>query len=118
MSEDMTMRPIIVFLSTYTFFFLLHIVFAAKDLNLLFQIVAVVLVAMTFFCGPVLWMIGNNMKRTDFESSKIGYLLSLPLTIGIAYAYTDMEFQFVETVLALSLTTLTHWSWFQLMKAK
>ena len=118
MSEDMTMRPIIVFLSTYTFFFLLHIVFAAKDLNLLFQIVAVVLVAMTFFCGPVLWMIGNNMKRIDFESSKIGYLLSLPLTIGIAYAYTDMEFQFVETVLALSLTTLTHWSWFQLMKAK
>ncbi len=118
MREVSAMRSVIVFSSMYALLFLLHIVFAANDFDLLFRIVAIVLVIMTFFCGPVLWFIGNGDESTFAAIIKTGFFISIPLAVGIAYAFTDMEFKFVGTSIALLLTTLTHSGWFLLMKAK
>ena len=110
----MGMRALIVFFSAYSLLFALHIVFAANDFNLLFRLVAFLLVAMTFFCAPLLWFIDSSMN----QSNRIGYVASIPLSIGIAYAYTGMNFQIDATILALLLTSLTHGGWWLLMKGK
>ena len=52
------------------------------------------------------------------KSTTTGYVVSLPLAVGIAYAYTGMEFQIVASVGALLLTTLTHGGWFLFVKEK
>ena len=108
------MKAIVVFSSTYVLLFVLHILFAANDLEHLFRIVAVLLVAMTFFCAPFLWLIDSTMK----QSLRIGYIASIPLSIGIAYAYTNMEFQSSATFFAIIATSLTHGAWWLFMKGK
>ena len=108
------MKGILVFSSTYSLLFVLHIIFAANDLDVLFRLVAVLLVAMTFFCAPLLWLIDSNMKH----SLRIGYGASVPLSIGIAYAFTNMDFQLGATLIALIVTSMTHCAWWLLMKGK
>ena len=108
------MKAIIVFSSTYALLFVLHILFAANDLDDLFRVVAVLLVAMTFFCAPILWLIDSTMK----QSLRIGYIASIPLSIGIAYAYTDMQFQLDATFFAIIATSVTHGAWWLFMKGK
>ena len=108
------MKAIFVFSSTYVLLFVLHIVFAANDLEHLFRIVAILLVAMTFFCAPFLWLIDSTMK----QSLPIGYITSVPLSIGIAYAYTDMEFKLGATFLAVIATSVTHGAWWLFMREK
>ncbi|CAI8399855.1 MAG: Uncharacterised protein [Candidatus Poseidoniaceae archaeon] len=108
------MKAILVFSSAYVLLFVLHIVFAANDLENLFHIVAVLLAAMTFFCAPFLWLIDSTMK----QSLQIGYIVSIPLSIGIAYAYTNMEFQLGAMSLAIIATSVTHGAWWFFMKGK
>jgi len=108
------MKAILVFSSTYILLFVLYIVFAANDLDGLFRIVAILLVAMTFFCAPILWLIDSTTK----QSVPIGYITSIPLSIGIAYAYTNMEFQLGATFLAVIATSVTHGAWWLFMKGK
>ena len=108
------MKAILVFSSTYALLFVLHILFAANDLDDLFRVVAVLLVAMTFFCAPILWLIDSTMKR----SLRIGYIASIPLSVGIAYAYTDMQFQLDATFFAIIATSVTHGAWWLFMKGK
>ena len=108
------MRTLGVYAGLYIGLFVLHIVFAANDLDILFQIVAFILVAMTFLCGPALWSIHSILDSHQMNSAVYGYLVSLPLSIGIAYAYTDMHLEVGASLIALSLTSLTHGVWFYL----
>ena len=108
------MRALGIYAGLYLGLFVLHIVFAANDLDLLFQIVAFILVAMTFLCGPALWSIHSILDSHQMNSAVYGYLVSLPLSIGIAYAYTNMHFEVRASLIALSLTSLTHGVWFNL----
>ena len=108
------MKAILVFSSTYALLFVLHILFAANDLDDLFRVVAVLLAAMTFFCAPILWLIDSTMK----QSLRIGYIASIPLSVGIAYAYTDMQFQLDATFFAIIATSVTHGAWWLFMKGK
>ena len=108
------MRALGIYAGLYLGLFVLHIVFAANDLDILFQIVAFILVAMTFLCGPALWSIQSILDSHQMNSAVYGYLVSLPLSIGIAYAYTDMHFEVQASLFALSLTSLTHGVWFYL----
>ena len=108
------MRALGIFAGLYVGLFVLHIVFAANDLDTLFRIVAFILVAMTFLCGPALWSINSILDSHQMNSAVYGYLISLPLSVGIAYAYTDMHFEVGASLIALSLTSLTHGVWFYL----
>ena len=108
------MKGILVFSSTYSLLFVLHIIFAANDFDVLFRLVALLLVAMTFFCAPLLYALDSSM----IHSERIGFSMSVPLSVGIAYAYTGMEFQFDATLLAIFTTTLTHTAWWMFGKGK
>ena len=108
------MRALGIYAGLYLGLFVLHVVFAANDLDILFRIVAFILVAMTFLCGPALWSIHSILDSHQMNSAVYGYLVSLPLSIGIAYAYTDMHFEVGASLIALSLTSLTHGVWFYL----
>ena len=108
------MRALGIYAGLYLGLFVLHIVFAANDIDILFQIVAFILVAMTFLCGPALWSIHSILDSHQMNSAVYGYLVSLPLSIGIAYAYTDMHLEVGASLIALSLTSLTHGVWFYL----
>ena len=77
----MTMKAILVFSSVYSLLFVLHIVFAANDLDLLFRFVALLLVAMSFFCAPLLWLIDSSMNHSE----RIGYIVSIPLSLSLIH---------------------------------
>ena len=46
-------RGLTIYAMLFTLLFVLHIIFAANDQNVLFQIVAVAITAMSFFCGLI-----------------------------------------------------------------
>ncbi len=109
------MRSVVVFAGAYLGLFLLHIVFAAQHLDLLFALVALLLVGLTFLCGPVLLAIerlsNEHTPGTEVDSNRLfttGFLLSLPLSSGIAYASTEMVVEPRAMVMALLITTTTH----------
>lgn len=113
--EGVPVRSVLVFTGGYLGLFLLHIVFAAQDLDLLFAAVALLLVGLTFLCGPVLLAIErlNNERTagTEVETNHLfttGFLLSLPLSLGIAYAYAEMVVEPKAMGAALLITTATH----------
>ena len=108
------MRALGIYAGLYLGLFVLHIVFAANDLDILFQIVAFILVAITFLCGPALCLIESVFDFEQIDSTVYGYVISLPLSVGIAYAYMDMHFEVGASLIALSLTSLTHGVWFYL----
>ena len=112
------MRALGIYAGLYITLFVLHIVFAANNLDILFQVVAFILVAMTFLCGPALWSINSILDSQQINSAVYGYAISLPLSVGIAYAYTDMDFDVGASLIALSLTSLTHGVWFFSLRAK
>ncbi len=112
------MRALGIYAGLYITLFVLHIVFAANNLDILFQVIAFILVAMTFLCGPALWSINSILDSQQINSAVYGYAISLPLSVGIAYAYTDMDFEVGASLIALSLTSLTHGVWFFSLRAK
>ena len=112
------MRTFGIYASLYIGLFVLHIVFAANDLDILFQIVAFILVSMTFLCGPALWSMNSIFDSQQINSVVYGFLISLPLSVGIAYAYTDMHFELGASLIALTLTSLTHGIWSFFFRAK
>jgi len=112
------MRPLLVFSGSYVILFVLHILFAANDLDVLFRIVAMMLVCMTFLCGPLLWFLDRGTTSASLYNSKLGYAVSLPLSLGIAYAFTGMEFALNASFIALLLTSCTHGGWFLFLKGK
>ena len=101
------------FCLVYATGFVLHIVFAMYDLWILFNIDAFLLAVMTYFCGPLL--IAKDATMKNFQQ---GYLLSLPLAAGIAYAYTDMTFVPKATLLSLAITTMIHGCWYRFVLLK
>ena len=105
------MKALFIFSSAFFVLFGLHIAFAANDLDVMFQIVAAMLVALTFFCGHVLDFIGRRLDDPFSGQYRLGYILSLPLSAGIAYAYAGMEFRLELILVATALTTLTHGAW-------
>ena len=113
------MRTVLIFLSIYVTGFILHIFFAMFNLDFLFMLDALLLVLMAFFCAPFLSIIHTYTSTSEIHGitkrkafNPAGFFLSLPLCVGIAYAYTDMKFEFYSTLYAVLLTSLTHVCWF------
>lgn len=105
------------FLLAYGVGFILHIVFAMYNMTLLFKIDAAFVTLMTFFCGPILvWLNGKKSTLTDANRlSLLGYFMSIPLSIGIAYAYTDMVFEWQASFSSIILASIIHGVWFQIL---
>ena len=102
-------RGIIISASVYIVLFVGHIFAAANDYDLLFSLIAIAITLHTIFCGLVI-IILSRLKSIEekFFANKIGYVISIPLTIGLSRAYSGMEIN--NTVFAwLLLVLITHY---------
>ena len=73
----------------YSSLFVMHIIFAANDLILLFQIVAILITILTLLTGVMFCIISNTTEKNIDISS--GFLISIILSTGLGWAYGDME---------------------------
>ena len=102
-------RGIIISASVYIVLFVGHIFAAANDFDLLFSLIAIAITLHTIFCGLTI-IILSRLKSTEekFFANKIGYVISIPLTIGLSRAYSGMEIN--NTVFAwLLLVLISHY---------
>jgi hypothetical protein len=118
LSIEMHGKSALLFLLAYGVGFVLHIVFAVYNLDLLFKLDAWMVTLMTFLCGPILvWLNRSHAPSLTHarQLSLLGYFMSLPLSVGIAYAYTDMVFEWQASIVAFVLTSIIHGIWFQFL---
>ncbi len=80
----------IYFCILFSILFVLHIVFAANDNDLMFRSVAVIITIMIFLCGPICVYFESSKERYKF-SFMLGMTLSWLLSIGLGWAYNDMS---------------------------
>ena len=102
-------RGIIISGSVYLALFVGHIFAAANDYDLLFSLIAIAITLQTIFCGLVI-ILQSKFESTEDKlfANKIGYIISIPLTIGLSRAYSGMEIN--NTVFAwLLLVLIAHY---------
>ena len=79
----------IAYAALFSLSFILHIVFAAKDYDIGFQIIASLITFMTFFVGSLIIYFGRiNSQRV--KVNRFGALISIFLACGLGWAYAGM----------------------------
>ena len=84
------LQSIFIYGAIFSLLFVLHIVFAANDLDFLFRLVAIMLSGMIFFCGPCMVFLEKSKVRYSLVYN-IGIIVSCPLSIGLGWAYGGMS---------------------------
>ena len=103
--------------SLFALLFLLHIVTAANDYANAFRVVALLITAQVLLCGySIQFFSGLKETKAKHQMNKIGFLISIPLSIGLARAYAGMEFDFTIVYWILA-TTIFHMSRQYLIKS-
>ena len=93
----------------YTSLFVAHIVAAANGMTLLFRAIAVSITLMTFLMGPLVCFLSQCADDLNNLAYQIGFSASVPLSVGLAYAYADQTFDAAYSIGFLTATVLTHW---------
>ena len=93
----------------YASLFVGHILAAANGLTLLFRAIAFSITLMTFFMGPIVWFLSQRGDDSNNLAYQIGFWASVPLSVGLAYAYADQTFDATYSIGFLAATVLTHW---------
>jgi len=84
----------------FAVFFGLHIVFASLDLELAFRLIALLITGQILLFGPVSVLLeGSSSRLQRRTTNQIGALLSLPLCVGLAWAYAGMAWSWPLVVL-------------------
>ncbi len=99
-------RTLVIYSTIFMLLFVLHIVFAANDYHLLFRVVALLITVMTFFSGPICMFIEPIQERYKMIYVQ-GLLISIPLSIGLGWAYSDMSVG-LEMILFPLITIIIH----------
>ena len=110
MARDASVAKTVVFAAVvYILLFVAHILAAANDWALLFRVIATSLTCMTFLLGWCLaWMLKNKNLEMRRRGHSIGSWISIPLAIGLAYAYAEQSFDITLSVAFVALTLTTH----------
>ena len=110
MARDASVAKAVVFAAVvYTILFAAHIVAAANDWTWLFRVIATSLTCMTFLLGGCLaWMLKNENLEMRKRGHSIGAWISIPLAIGLAYAYAEQSFDITLSAAFVSLTLMSH----------
>ena len=110
MARDAAVARAVVFAAVlYAILFATHIVAASKDWALLFRVIATSLTCMTFLLGwGLAWMLNNENLEMRKRGHSIGAWISIPLAIGLAYAYADQSFDIALSAAFVTLTLATH----------
>jgi peptidoglycan/LPS O-acetylase OafA/YrhL len=110
MASDASVAKAVVFAAVvYTILFAAHIVAAANDWTWLFRVIATSLTCMTFLLGGCLaWMLKNENLEMRKRGHSIGAWISIPLAIGLAYAYAEQSFDITLSAAFVALTLMSH----------
>ena len=93
----------------FSVLFVGHIITAAMDFDVLFRLIATSITVQTMFFGSVSILLGPAMSRAHRrETNRFSFLLALPLSVGLGWAYGGMEWQFIPVVLVVIPTVLSH----------
>ena len=85
-------RTVLLSAGIYAALFIAHIIAAANDADILFRIIATVITLQTLFLGGTFLLFLVDSSRTARgEAFRIGSLISLPLSIGLGWAYAGMQ---------------------------
>ena len=76
-------RPILVYSAVFIALFVSHIMAAANDLQLIFQVIASLITIQTLFAGLILHMLGGDVRHARFPI--------VALSAGLGWAYAGME---------------------------
>ena len=102
------LQSIFIYGVIFSLLFVLHIVFAATNLEFLFRLVAIMLSGMIFFCGPCLVYLDESTVRYS-SVYNIGMIVSCPLSIGLGWAYGGMSTS-LSMVLFPMITLIIHYT--------
>ena len=101
------LQSIFIYGVIFALLFVLHIIFAAADLEILFRLVALTLSAMVFFCG--LCLVYLEKSKIKYSSTyNLGMTVSCPLSIGLGWAYGGMTTSIMMVLFPL-LTIIVHY---------
>ena len=87
--------------------FILHIIFASKDFDIAFQIVAISITILTFFVGTSIIYFGK-IGSQRVEINRLGGMISIILGFGLGWAYAGMKWHW-SILLWPICTALCHW---------
>ena len=76
-------RPILVYSAVFIALFVSHIMAAANDLQLIFQVIATLITIQTLFAGLILHILGGDVRHARFPV--------VALSAGLGWAYAGME---------------------------
>ena len=85
-------RTVLFSAGIYATLFIAHILAAANDLLIIFRIIATAITFQTFLLGGTfLFFHVHSSQSVRRDAFKIGCLISFPLSIGLGWAYSDMQ---------------------------
>ena len=83
-------RSLTVYALLFGSLFISHIYFAANNHDSLFQLVVFLITVMSFFCGAICALFESNSELYGFVF-QFGMIASIPICIGLGWAYNDMS---------------------------
>ena len=75
-------RPILIYSAVFIALFVSHIIAAANDLQLIFQVIATLITIQTLFAGLILHILGGDIRHAR--------LPIVALSAGLGWAYAGM----------------------------
>ena len=96
-------------ITVFALLFGLHIVFASQDMDVAFSIVAVFISLQVVLFGPLTVVLERAPQRQQRrKSNRVGFLVALPLSFGLAWAYGGMSWLVPVVLVVLSATVFLH----------
>ncbi|HJM55529.1 MAG TPA: hypothetical protein QGI72_04705 [Poseidonia sp.] len=96
-------------LGLFSILFLAHIGAAAMDFDILFRLIATSITLQILFFGPVSILIGSQKPRfLRRELNRFSFIIALPLSIGLGWAYGGMEWSIFHVISVVFPTIIVH----------
>jgi len=86
------LRGSLAYFLLYLTLFLLHIVFAAKDFEVLFRLVVITITVITFFVGIII-IYSGNVSKNRIVVNRLSCGVAVLLSIGLGWAYSGMSWK-------------------------
>ena len=102
-------RALLLNLAAFSLLFVLHIVFAAQGMDLLFSFVAVFISLQVMLFGPLTVVVeGAKLRTHRRQTNRLSSLVAFPLSFGLAWAYGDMAWSLPAVGMVVGLTVFFH----------
>ena len=102
------LKALLINLGFFSGLFVLHIVFAANDMDMAFTAVALLISFQIIGFGPLTVALTGNKKAVRRQILRRSFLVALPLAFGLAWAYGDMAWSIPETVGVVGTSLVVH----------